>query len=1107
MQIRTRRGAALGVALAVVLMGIATFAAAAPVPFSPTPLAGWSTNGKVRAVLIVGDTVYAGGDFTSVRPPGGGPAVARARIAAWDIGTGALRTGFTADANGRVESLASDGSRLFVGGDYTTIKGVAKSRLAAVDLASGNVVGGWTANANSHVYSLRVAGNRLYATGAFSTLAGTARGRLGAVSTATGAIDTAFVPGTLNDSGHGLAVAPDGTVYVGGDFTTIGGASRIGIGAVNGTTGALSPLVFAYPTASTTTPQLIALDISPAGDRLFGGLATNRATAWDARTGRVLWQNQADGDIQAMRYFNGNAYFGFHEGFQGDTTVRMRVADAATGVLEPYRPPIDSFYGVWAIDASARALVVGGEFLNVGGVATQGVAILPPQSADAVAPGAPGTPTVTATTATTVSLAWTPGSDDQAVAGYEVTRNGVNVGYPTTTSFTDLDLPTDSDVTYTVRTLDAAGNLSVASAPVVAHTNLLPVTTGSTWRYRDTGTDLGTAWRASGYDDTAWASGPAQLGYGDGDEATVVGFGPSATAKYLTTYFRRTFTVDEPASIGALSVRLLRDDGAIVYLNGTEVVRSNLPAGTVTGSTRATTDLSGAAESSWTTYAVDPARLVAGTNTLAVEVHQASASSSDLSFDLGVEATKATLAAGPTGLAVTGTTDTTASLTWNAPATAGTVTDYRVYRDGTLVASPAATGVTDPGLAPGRAYVYAVSAIVDGVETARSAPVTATTTTNPPPTNLRVSAATETSVDLVWDPPTGGGTTSGYRVYRGGTLVGSPTATAFGDQGLTAGQTVTYTVSAITNGTETATGLPLSTATPDLTAPGAPTNLAAPSVTATSVGLTWTASPDNVGVTAYDVLRDGVAVGTSTTPAYTDSTVTTNRTYSYTVRARDAAGNASSPSAPLPVTTPAFVARTFADTFDSGNFTVGRWTTAAAGIAAGSAPGTFFARTSATTAAAAYLTWPTNVIEQNHRSWSLRFYVRVGSHAAGQSVSLVELKNSASRPAYLFTDGATGRCIARIAGVQATTTVRCEDSAWHLVEMKGDFGTTYTLDWRMDGVAQPSIAVTGQTAATVRNLYLGEPGSGHTNVTDWDNVSLAVGDSPVPFLGGLTPFG
>lgn len=92
----------------------------------------------------------------------------------------------------------------------------------------------------------------------------------------------------------------------------------------------------------------------------------------------------------------------------------------------------------------------------------------------------------------------------------------------------------------------------------------------------------------------------------------------------------------------------------------------------------------------------------------------------------------------------------------------------------------------------------------------------------------------------------------------------------------------------------------------DTQPPSVPTNLKATSVTATTVGLGWTASTDNVGVTGYTVYRNGAAIGTTnSTPSYSDTAVAPSTTYSYTVAAFDAAGNQSAQSAPLSVTTPA----------------------------------------------------------------------------------------------------------------------------------------------------------------------------------------------------------
>ncbi len=159
----------------------------------------------------------------------------------------------------------------------------------------------------------------------------------------------------------------------------------------------------------------------------------------------------------------------------------------------------------------------------------------------------------------------------------------------------------------------------------------------ATWKFLDNGSDQGTAWKESAFNDSAWASGPAQLGYGDGDEATGVGYGAAISNKYITTYFRKAFIVGDKSSLVALSLNLLRDDGAVVYLNGTEIARSNMPAGAVTYTTRASTAIGGAAESTYNPIALPASALAAlqnGNNLLAVEIHQDSPTSSDISFDV-----------------------------------------------------------------------------------------------------------------------------------------------------------------------------------------------------------------------------------------------------------------------------------------------------------------------------------------------------------------------------------------------------------------------------------------------------------------------------------------
>ncbi|MDG2124602.1 MAG: metallophosphoesterase, partial [Verrucomicrobiales bacterium] len=159
-----------------------------------------------------------------------------------------------------------------------------------------------------------------------------------------------------------------------------------------------------------------------------------------------------------------------------------------------------------------------------------------------------------------------------------------------------------------------------------------------TWAYLDNGSNQGSgenaAWQLNSFDDSSWGTGVAQLGYGGNGEDTTISFGGDSANKHITTYFRKTFDVTDPSSISALTVDVVRDDGAIVYLNGTEIFRTNMPAGTASYTTRASSAVGGSSETSPFSTSVDSSLLATGTNTIAVEIHQANPTSSDLSFNL-----------------------------------------------------------------------------------------------------------------------------------------------------------------------------------------------------------------------------------------------------------------------------------------------------------------------------------------------------------------------------------------------------------------------------------------------------------------------------------------
>ncbi|HLP77109.1 MAG TPA: lamin tail domain-containing protein, partial [Candidatus Paceibacterota bacterium] len=155
------------------------------------------------------------------------------------------------------------------------------------------------------------------------------------------------------------------------------------------------------------------------------------------------------------------------------------------------------------------------------------------------------------------------------------------------------------------------------------------VTTNAVWNYLVTAT-AATNWMAPAYVDSGWAQGAAQLGYGDGDEGAVIGYGPSSTSKYPTTYFRKHFAVSDPARLGNIRLRVIVDDGAVLYLNGTEFARVRMNSGVIAYGDYA--NANPPAENAWETIELPRALFVAGDNVLAAEVHQVTAGSSDLSW-------------------------------------------------------------------------------------------------------------------------------------------------------------------------------------------------------------------------------------------------------------------------------------------------------------------------------------------------------------------------------------------------------------------------------------------------------------------------------------------
>lgn len=183
------------------------------------------------------------------------------------------------------------------------------------------------------------------------------------------------------------------------------------------------------------------------------------------------------------------------------------------------------------------------------------------------------------------------------------------------------------------------------------YAHAIPVVTGSTvllpwnatWKYKDDGSNQGTAWRAAAFDDSAWPSAAAEFGYGDGDETTLINAcgtvtqTPTCTNKYLTTYLRKKINIPSVSGFQTIRFNSFRDDGIIVYVNGTEVYRNGVQSGTINYNTTLSSSASDDGETLQTqTLTLAASLFVVGDNTIAVEVHQQNGSSSDVTFNMEV---------------------------------------------------------------------------------------------------------------------------------------------------------------------------------------------------------------------------------------------------------------------------------------------------------------------------------------------------------------------------------------------------------------------------------------------------------------------------------------
>lgn len=280
---------------------------------------------------------------------------------------------------------------------------------------------------------------------------------------------------------------------------------------------------------------------------------------------------------------------------------------------------------------------------------------------------------------------------------------------------------------YAVTVTDAKGCTAVAT-----YTHAVPVVSGATvllpwsssWKYKDDGSNQGTAWRSQNFEDATWLSAQAEFGYGDGDEKTLINAcgtviqTPTCTNKYFTTYLRKTITVASLANFQSIRFNAFRDDGIIVYVNNNEVYRSGVQAGTIAYNTTLTSSASDDGETLQTqTIAIGSSFFVAGNNTIAVEVHQQNGSSSDVTFNmeiLGMPVVPEVVTRGPYLLRATSTSMEVKWLTDQAvSSTVKYGTTLGVYTDSvTDINSGTSHVINLTNLQPNTKYYYTIGSTV-----------------------------------------------------------------------------------------------------------------------------------------------------------------------------------------------------------------------------------------------------------------------------------------------------------------------------------------------------------------------------------------------------------
>lgn len=531
-------------------------------------------NGVVKTQVVVGNTVYAAGEFSSARPAGaaaGTSEVPRANLLAYDIRTGKLITSFAPKLNAAVKGLAvsTDKKTLFVVGNFTKVGGSTRNRFAAFDVASGGLKK-MAPDFNYVVTSATVTASNVYVAGGFTSVNGKKRLRLAAVSASTGAL-ASWAPSVDQQPSAIVATPNQSMIVVGGQFTKLNSTTAIGMGALDAKSGAtktwkVNTVVQNSGSKSAILSLAVDKDTVYGSGYAYGGGNFEGVFAASPSDGTIKWLQDCHGDTYSVApvgnyvYSVGHAHYCKNIGGFPDTNPRKAwyralAVTKATGGTVATNGQAGAHYGdfggqpapslvnwfpelqpgtytgqtqsAWSVAATSSYVLLGGEFTQVNGVAQQGLVRLgvPSKAPDKQGPmvtGAGIAPQLGAAQPNAATLSWTANWDrDDTALTYELLRDDTVVSTQTansqfwnlpTLTATDTGLAAGTSYSYQVRVRDADGNTVTSPSATVQTT--------SSAAYADRVRADGTShqWRISGGSSAADPdrAGSLDLGLGTG---------------------------------------------------------------------------------------------------------------------------------------------------------------------------------------------------------------------------------------------------------------------------------------------------------------------------------------------------------------------------------------------------------------------------------------------------------------------------------------------------------------------------------------------------------------------------------------------------------------